>query len=85
MYWVKVWSEMAHIELYKGYRIRAYERHPPDGRWLAEIRKADGSALIIVQPDGGTPREFITTSAAMFSSEAAIKLAKQAIDGGGLK
>jgi hypothetical protein len=84
VYWVKVGSEMARVELYKAYRIRAYERQL-SGRWLAEIRKADGSALIIVQPDGGTRREFITTSAAMFSLEAAIKLTKQAIDGGGLK
>ncbi len=75
---------MARVELYKGYRIKAYERQPP-GRWLAEIRKADGSALVIQHPDGRTRRECITTSAAMFSSDAAIKLAKQAIDGGGLK
>jgi hypothetical protein len=74
---------MARVELYKGYRILAYQRHPPDGRWLAEIRKADGSALIIL-PDGGT-REFVTTSAATFSSEAAIALAKRSINGGGLK
>jgi hypothetical protein len=84
MYWVKVGSEMARVELYKGYRILAYQRHPPDGRWLAEIRKADGSALVILPPDGGT-REFITTSAATFSSEAAIVLAKRAINGGGMK
>jgi hypothetical protein len=82
VYWVKVGSQMARVELYKAYRIRAYERQL-SGRWLAEIRKADGSAVVIL--DGGTRREFITTSAAMFSSEAAIKLARQAIDGGGLK
>ena len=77
---------MARVELYKEYRIRAYEQHPPDGRWLAEIRKADGSALVILEPDGGgTRREFVTTSAATFSAEAALKLAKQTIDGGGLK
>lgn len=81
----KLGSEMARVELYKEYRIRAYEQHPPDGRWLAEIRKADGSALVILAPDGGTRREFVTTSAATFSAEAALKLAKQTIDGGGLK
>jgi hypothetical protein len=75
---------MAHTELYKGYRIRAYQRYPPDGRWLAEIRKAAGSELVILSPDGAT-REFITTSAATFSSEAAIALAKRAINGGGMK
>ena len=80
----KLGSEMARVELYKAYRILAYERQL-SGRWLAEIRKADGSALIIAQLDGDTRREFITTSAAMFSADAAIKLAKQAIDGGGLK
>ena len=84
MYWVKVGSEMARVELYKAYRILAYQRHPPEGRWLAEIRKADGSALVILPPDGGT-REFITTSTATFSAEAAIALAKRAINGGGMK
>jgi hypothetical protein len=43
---------MARVELYKGYRILAYQRHPPDGRWLAEIRKGDGSGLVILQPAG---------------------------------
>jgi hypothetical protein len=75
---------MARVELYKAYRILAYERQL-SGRWLAEIRKADGSALVIRQPDGGTRREFITTPAAAFSADAALKLAKQTIDGGGLK
>jgi hypothetical protein len=84
VYCDKVASEMARVELYKAYRILAYERRL-SGRWLAKIRKADGSALIVAQPDGDTRREFITTSAAMFSADAAIKLAKQAIDGGGLK
>ncbi|MGB6540183.1 MAG: hypothetical protein WBF03_04810 [Xanthobacteraceae bacterium] len=73
---------MARVELYKAYRILAYERHPPEGRWLAEIRKTDGSALVL--PDGGA-REFITTSTATFSAEAAIALAKRAINGGGMK
>jgi hypothetical protein len=68
-----------------GYRILAYRRHPPEGRWLAEIRKTDGSALVIQPPDGGTRREFITTSAATFSADAAIALAKRSIDGGGMK
>ena len=83
-YWVKVGSEMARVELYKEYRIRAYEHEPP-GRWLAEIRKADGSPLAILLPDGNTRREFATTLAATFSADAAIKLAKLAIDGGSLK
>jgi hypothetical protein len=83
LYWVKVGFEMARVELYKGYRILAYQRHPPDGRWLAEIRKSDGTALVIL-PDGGA-REFITTSSATFSAEAAIALAKRAINGGGMK
>jgi hypothetical protein len=82
--WFKVWSERARVELYKAHRILAYERQL-SGWWLAEIRKADGAALIIVLPDGGTCREFIATSVAMFSSEAAIKLAKHTIDGGRLR
>jgi hypothetical protein len=85
MYWVKIGSEMARVELYKGHRILAYQRHPPDGRWLAEIRKADASALVILQPAGGPRREFVTTSVATFSADAAIALAKRAIDGGGMK
>jgi hypothetical protein len=76
---------MARVELYKGYRILAYQRHPPDGRWLAEIRKGDGSGLVILQPAGGPRREFITTSAATFSADAAIAFAKRAIDGGGMR
>jgi hypothetical protein len=83
LYWVKVGFEMARVELYKAYRILAYERHPPEGRWLAEIRKTDGSALGIL-PDGSA-RKFITTSTATFSAEAAIALAKRAINGGGMK
>jgi hypothetical protein len=74
---------MARVELYKAYRILAYERHPPEGRWLAEIRKTDGSALGIL-PDGSA-RKFITTSTATFSAEAAIALAKRAINGGVMK
>ncbi len=73
---------MDRVEIYKGYEIRAYEREP--GRWLAKIRKADGSMLEIPLPDGGT-RESITTSAATMTAEAAINLAKQAIDGGGMR
>ena len=31
------------IEIYKGFEIRAFERE--QGRWRAEVRKADGSPL----------------------------------------
>jgi hypothetical protein len=70
------------IEIYKGFEIRAYEREQQ--RWRAEIRKADGSTLEILLPGGGH-RSSITTSADALTAPAAIDLAKQAIDGGGMR
>jgi hypothetical protein len=73
---------MAHTERYKEFSIRAFRS--PDGRWRAEIRKADGSDLTIVVPDLG-PRPSLTTSPDSLTADDAIKLAKQAIDGGGMR
>jgi hypothetical protein len=39
---------MDQIELYKGFRIRAYEERP--GRWLAEARKAGLTAMLTGLP-----------------------------------
>lgn len=73
-----------HIETYKGYEIRAFEREP--SRWLATIRKADGSRLEILPPSqGGGLRASIMTSHDTLTMEAAIALAKQAIDCGGMR
>ena len=75
---------MAHVETYKGYEIRAFEREP--SRWLATIRKADGSRLEILLPSQGSGlRASIMTSHDTLTIKAAIALAKQAIDGGGMR
>ena len=39
-------DEMDKLEIYRGFEIRAFERE--QGRWRAEIRKADGSMLKIL-------------------------------------
>ena len=72
---------MDQTELYKGYRIRTYQRAP--GRWFADIQKQDGSEFLILLERGGVPRRFIATTNATTTAGAAIKLAKQAIDGVG--
>jgi hypothetical protein len=71
---------MDQIELYKGYRIRT--RQQESGGWFADIQKQDGSDfLLIVEPDG-TPQRFLAITRVMGTAEAAIKLAKEAIDRG---
>jgi hypothetical protein len=42
---------MDKIETYRGFEIRAFERE--EGRWRADIRKADGSMLKILVGDSG--------------------------------
>ena len=66
---------------YKNYLIRAFERE--SARWRAEFRKADGREIIIIAD--GTRHNSITTSADALTADAAIELAKWAIDGGGIK
>jgi hypothetical protein len=67
------------IEIYKGFRIEAYESDP--GRWRVRIARVDG-AKIKTFPDGdehsglNPPNEFLT-------AEKAIEWAKQIIDRGG--
>jgi hypothetical protein len=70
---------MDQTELYKGYRIRTYQREP--SRWFADIQRQDGSEFFILLEPGGVPRRFIATTDGTTTAEAAIDLAKQAIDG----
>ena len=74
-------DEMDKIETYRGFEIRAFERE--QGRWRAEIRKADGSMLKILVGDSGH-RTSITTSADTLTAETSIDEVKKAIDAGGL-
>jgi hypothetical protein len=71
---------MDQTEIYKGYRIRTYQRVP--GRWFADIQKQDGSEFLILAEPDGVPRRFIATTHSTATAEAAIELAKQAIDRG---
>ena len=51
---------MDKLEIYRGFEIRAFERE--QGRWRAEVRKADGSTLETLVGDSGH-RISITTLA----------------------
>jgi hypothetical protein len=75
---------MDRIELYNGYNIRAFESSP--GKWTAEIRKVDGSPIQILLPElGEDVLDCLTTDPETMTAEAAIELAKEAIDGGGMR
>jgi len=75
---------MDQIEIYNGYNIRAFESSP--GKWTAEIRKVDGSLIQILPPGlEDDAQDCLTTDPETMSAEAAIELAKQAIDGGGMR
>ena len=68
------------IEIYKGYNIRAFELSP--GKWTAEIRKVDGSPIRILLPElGEDVLDRLTTDPETATAEAAVELAKKAIDG----
>jgi len=72
------------IEIYKGYNIRVFESSP--GKWTAEIRKVDGSQIQILLPElGEEVLDCLTTDPETMTAEAAIELAKEAIDGGGMR
>ena len=75
---------MDHIEIYKGYNIRVFESSP--GKWTAEIRKVDGSPIQIL-PRGleDDAQDCLTTDPETMTAEAAILLAKEAIDGGDIR
>jgi hypothetical protein len=72
---------MDKTEIYKGFEIRAFERE--QGRWRAEIRKTDGSALKTLVGDSGH-RMSITTTADTLTAETAIDEVRKAIDAGGM-
>ena len=72
---------MDKIEIYKGFEIRAFERD--QGRWRAEIRKADGSALKTLVGDSGHSVS-ITTTADTLTAETTVAEVKKAIDSGGM-
>ena len=72
---------MDKTEIYKGFEIRAFERE--QGRWRAEIRKADGSTLKTLVADS-EHRMSITTSADTLTAETSIDEVKKAIDVGGM-
>ena len=72
---------MDKIEIYKGFEIRAFERD--QGRWRAEIRKADGSALKTLVGDSGHSVS-ITTTADTLTAETTVAELKKAIDAGGM-
>ena len=74
-------DEMDKLEIYRGFEIRAFERE--QGRWRAEVRKADGSTLETLVGDSGH-RISITTLADTLTAETSIDEVKKTIDAGGL-
>ena len=72
---------MDKIEIYRGFEIRAFERE--QGRWRAEIQRADGSALKTLVGDSGH-RMSITTTADTLTAETTIDEVKNAIDAGSM-
>jgi hypothetical protein len=67
------------IEIYKGYNIRVFESSP--GKWTAEIPKVDGSLIQILRPGlEDDAQDCLTTDPETMNAEAAILLAKEAID-----
>ena len=79
------------FEIYSGFNIRAFESSP--GKWTAEIRKDDGSQIQILLPElgedvlelGEDVLECLTTDPETTTAEAAIELAREAIDGGAMR
>jgi len=72
------------FEIYSGFNIRAFESSP--GKWTAEIRKVDGSQIQILLPElGEDVLGCLTTDPETTTAEAAIELAREAIDGGAMR
>jgi hypothetical protein len=65
---------------YKDYVIRPFLTN--DGKWKAEIRKADGSPIKILVPEDLVDSRTMPTECV--TADEAIRLAKQLIDGGGM-
>jgi hypothetical protein len=79
--------ELAHKEPpmtinYKAYTIEAFEREA--GRWRATIKRLDGKKISVTVTTPPTKHHSVTTTADTLTREAAVDLAKQGIDGGGM-
>jgi hypothetical protein len=72
------------FEIYNGFNIRAFESSP--GEWTAEIRKVGGSQIqILLSELGEDVLECLTANPETTTAETAIELAREAIDGGGMR
>jgi hypothetical protein len=67
---------------HKGFKISTREEA---GRWIARISKIDGSMLRSMLPNGTGSRPWLDTDPPTYSAEAAIQLAKDAINGGNIQ
>jgi hypothetical protein len=73
---------MAEVE-YKGFKIATRQQA---GKWIARISKTnDAPTLIVSLPNSTGRRPWLDTQPPTFSEEAAIWLAKDAIDGGSVQ
>jgi hypothetical protein len=66
---------------YKGYVIEPFESSP--GRWRARVRRVDGR-MIDIPVTGNSVESIETGGMEGFSANAAINVAKEMIDGGGM-
>jgi hypothetical protein len=71
------------IYIYKGFSIQTFQN--AEGRWIARMKKADGSLLMVDLPGGTGPREFLDTEPVLGRAIDAIMTAKICIDGGSIK
>jgi hypothetical protein len=71
------------FEIYSGYSIRAFESSP--GKWTAEIQTVGAQIQILLPELGEDVLECLTTDPETTTAEAAIELAREAIDGGGMR
>jgi hypothetical protein len=67
---------------HKGFKIRVRQE---GNRWIATIRKSDGSPLLVTLSGSSGPRLSLDTTPPTYSAGAAIKLAIDAIDGGNIR
>jgi hypothetical protein len=67
---------------YKAYTIDVFERVA--GRWRATTKRFDGKKIRVTLTAPATEHHFVTTSADTLTPEAAVDMAKQDIDAGGM-
>jgi hypothetical protein len=70
------------LKIYKDFHIATFQN--ADGKWIARIRKADGSPVTVDLPGSTGPREYLDTDSTLTSTDA-IKTAKLCVDGGSIK